>query len=64
MVLELSAVPANRAEVDIDNPRELRWWTRRFACSEAQLRDAVCQVGTSAAHVEQLLDGQELAFNA
>ena len=62
MNLEHSALPANRAEIDIDNPRELRWWTRRFACSEAQLRDAVGQVGTNAARVEQLLDGQELAF--
>jgi hypothetical protein len=43
----------------MDNPREVAWWTKRFACSEQQLREAVGQVGTNAAQVEQLLDGQE-----
>lgn len=59
MALAFDTVPANRGMIDMNNPREVSWWTKRFACNEAQLREAVEQVGPSAAQVEQLLDGQE-----
>lgn len=59
MAFVFDTVPANRGLIDMDNPREVSWWTKRFACNESQLRVAVEQVGPSAAQVEQLLDGQE-----
>lgn len=59
MAFVIDTVPANRGVIDMSNPREIAWWTKRFACNEQQLRDAVEQVGTNAAQVEQLLDGQE-----
>lgn len=59
MAFVFDTVPANRGLIDMENPREVSWWTKRFACSESQLREAVDQVGTNAAQVEQLLDGQE-----
>ena len=59
MTFAINTVPANRALVDLDNPREVSWWIKRFACNEGQLRDAVEKVGPHAAQVEQFLDGQE-----
>ena len=59
MAFVFDTVPANRGLIDMDNPREVAWWTKRFACNESQLREAVDQVGPNAAQVEQLLDGQE-----
>ena len=59
MSLSFDTVPADRGRIDMSNPREVSWWTKRFACNESQLRDAVEQVGPNAAQVEQLLDGQE-----
>lgn len=59
MALSFDTVPADRGRIDMNNPREISWWTKRFACNETQLRDAVEQVGPNAAQVEQLLDGQE-----
>jgi len=59
MAFVFDTVPANRGLIDMDNPREVAWWTKRFACNESQLREAVEQVGPNAAQVEQLLDGQE-----
>jgi hypothetical protein len=59
MAFVFDTVPANRGMIDMNNPREVSWWTKRFACNESQLREAVEQVGPSAAQVEQLLDGQE-----
>lgn len=53
-------LPADRSLIDMDDPREINWWSKRFGCSEDQLRRAVLRVGNSAAKVEQLLDGKEL----
>jgi hypothetical protein len=57
--LTIHTVPSSRSEIDLDNPREVLWWTKRLACNEAQLREAVARVGAKAAYVEQLLDGIE-----
>lgn len=62
MAFAMQTVPADRSTIDMDNPREVTWWTHRFACSERQLREAVEQVGLKAAQVEQLLDGQEFVL--
>ena len=53
-------VPAQRDRVDLTNPSEVMYWSKKFGCSERQLRQAVAQVGNSSAMVEQLLDGQDL----
>ena len=53
-------IPAQRNVIELDNPREVSWWIKRFGCSEQQLRQAVAQVGPSAAKVEQLLDGNDV----
>jgi hypothetical protein len=60
MAYVFETVPADRSLIDMDDPREVNWWRKRFGCSEEQLRLAVKQVGNSAAKVEQLLDGQDI----
>ena len=60
MAYVFETVPADRAVIDMDDPREVNWWRKQFGCSEEQLRSAVGQVGNSAAKVEQLLDGAEI----
>jgi hypothetical protein len=60
MAYVFETVPADRGLIDMDDPREVSWWRKRFGCSEEQLRQAVAAVGTSAANVEQLLDGTEI----
>ena len=60
MAYVFETVPAHRALIDLNDPREVNWWRKRFDCSEEQLRKAVAEVGTSAARVEQLLDGSEV----
>ena len=60
MAYVFETVPADRGLIDLDDPREVSWWRKRFGCSEEQLRQAVAAVGTSAANVEQLLDGAEI----
>jgi hypothetical protein len=57
MAYVFETIPADRGLIDLDDPREVSWWRKRFDCSEEQLRNAVAEVGTSAAKVEQLLDG-------
>lgn len=59
MAYVFETVPADRSLIDMDDPREINWWRKRFDCSEEQLRRAVERVGNSAAKVEQLLDGQD-----
>ena len=59
MAYVFETVPADRGLIDLDDPREVSWWRKRFGCSEEQLRRAVAEVGNSAAKVEQLLDGSD-----
>ncbi len=59
MAYVFETIPADRGLIDLDDPREVCWWRKRFDCSEVQLRTAVAEVGTSAAKVEQLLDGSD-----
>jgi hypothetical protein len=60
MAYVFETIPADRGQIDMDDPREVSWWRKRFDCSEEQLRQAVAAVGTSAANVEQLLDGSDI----
>jgi hypothetical protein len=60
MAYVFETIPADRGLIDLDDPREVSWWRKRFDCSEEQLRQAVATVGTSAAKVEQLLDGSDI----
>ena len=60
MAYVFETLPANRGRIDMDDPREIHWWSKRFGCNPDQLRRAVSEVGTSAANVEQLLDGKEI----
>ena len=60
MAYVFETIPAQRNIIELDNPREVSWWIKRFGCSEEQLRKAVAQVGNSAARVEQLLDGTDV----
>jgi hypothetical protein len=58
MAYVVETIPADRGLIDLNDPREVSWWRKRFDCSEEQLRNAVAQVGNSAAMVEQWLDGR------
>lgn len=60
MAYVFETIPAQRNHIEMDDPREVNWWSKRFGCSEEQLRLAVAQVGSSAAQVEQLLDGVKI----
>jgi hypothetical protein len=60
MAYVFETVPADRGLIDMDDPREVNWWSKRFGCSEEQLRRAVLKVGDSAAKVEQVLDGKDI----
>jgi len=58
MAYVFETIPRDRGRIDLSNPREVNWWRKRFDCSEEQLREAVAEVGDSAAMVEQMLDGR------
>ena len=58
MAYVFETIPAQRNHIEMGDPREVSWWSKRFGCSEEQLRRAVEQVGPSAAQVEQLIDGR------
>jgi hypothetical protein len=60
MAYVFETVPADRGLIDLDDPREVSWWSKRLGCSPQQLRQAVAEVGNSAAQVEQLLDGKDI----
>ena len=60
MAYVFETVPADRGLIDLNDPREVAWWSKRFGCNQDQLRHAVAKVGNSAAKVEQLLDGKEI----
>lgn len=50
--------PADRARVNVNELHELRYWTKKFGCTEAQLRSAVQAVGVMADKVEAHLKGK------
>lgn len=40
--------PQDRSRVNVNEPWELQYWSRKFGVSEDQLKDAVKAAGTSA----------------
>lgn len=52
-------LPADRSRIAISDPLEVRYWAGKFGCSVDQLRRVVAQVGTSAARVEEVIDGRD-----
>jgi hypothetical protein len=48
--------PADRARINVNEPHEVRYWTRALGVSEEQLRDAVAKAGVMAADVRRLLE--------
>ena len=46
---------SDRTRVNINEEHEVRHWTRKFGCSEQQLKEAVSQVGVMASDVEAYL---------
>ena len=60
MAYVFGTLPAHRGFIAIEDAREVHWWSKQFGCNEEQLRQAVEQVGRTAASVEQFLDGKEI----
>lgn len=60
MAYVFETLPADRGLIDLDDPREVSWWSKRLGCSQQQLRQAVAEVGNSAAQVEQVIDGKDI----
>jgi len=44
--------PQDAQRVNVQEGYELRYWTRKFGCTEEQLRAAVARVGVMAKDVE------------
>lgn len=51
-----NSIPADRARINVEDPVEVKWWSKFLGCSTKQLLQAVARAGDSAAKVEQLLD--------
>ena len=47
--------PQDRSKVNVNEQWEVRWWTSKFRCTEAELKAAVKAVGTGAAAVQAYL---------
>jgi len=47
--------PADRSQINVNEPSEVQYRRRQFGCTEQQLRQAVAAVGASANKVSQYL---------
>jgi hypothetical protein len=47
---------ARLLRIDIEEPDELRYWTRTLAVTEEQLKVAVHEIGTQASRVREYLE--------
>lgn len=45
----------DRSRINVNQPHEMSYWSKKFGVSEAELRNAVDQVGPMADKVEQHL---------
>ena len=50
--------------IDIDDAGQLQTWADKLSASEAQIREAVAQVGSNASDVEEHLKGTRSTTNA
>ena len=48
----------DRSRINVNQPHEMSYWSKKFGVSEAELRNAVEQVGPMADKVEQQLRGK------
>lgn len=46
---------ADRIRVNVNEEHEVRYWTKRFKCTEAELRKAVAEAGVMVKDVEVCL---------
>ena len=51
--------PADRLRVNVNEPHEVRYWTKEFGCTEAELRAAVRAVGVMSANVRAHLSARK-----
>lgn len=51
--------PQDASRVNVNEDYEVRYWTKRFNCSEEKLREAVAAAGVSAKRVEEYLNGKQ-----
>jgi hypothetical protein len=49
--------PQDSSRINLNEDYEVRYWTNKFNCTEAELRRAVQASGSIAAKVEQFLKG-------
>jgi hypothetical protein len=47
--------PQDRSKINVNEPWEVRYWTKELGCTEQQLRAAVSAVGVSASAVRRHL---------
>ena len=47
--------PQDANRVNIHEPYEVEYWTKKWGCTSQQLKDCVGKVGTSAAAVQKCL---------
>jgi Protein of unknown function (DUF3606) len=52
-------VQPDRNKINLDQPNELKYWTRALKVSEEEIRTAIGTVGNSAAAVRKELVGKE-----
>lgn len=50
-----SLAPWDRWWVNVNEPRDLQYWTEKFGVSEQEIRQAVASVGVSVAAVKRYL---------
>jgi uncharacterized protein DUF3606 len=50
-----SPYPTHQFEIDPADEYDVRYWTRKFGVTEAQLRDAIDIVGTNAKKIAEYL---------
>jgi hypothetical protein len=48
-------VPIDPARIDIDDSSEVRYWCRKFGCTQSDLRAAVKVLGPSPTEVQKYL---------
>jgi hypothetical protein len=48
-------MPQDATRINVNEDYEVQYWTNKFNCSVARLREAVCAVGVSAERVETYL---------
>ena len=48
--------PADRSRVNLNEPWEIEWWSKKWSISPERLRAAVAKVGVSVKKIAQHLD--------